>query len=330
MIYYLCPDTNEPFGVTKKIYAHVDILNRSGLPASVLHEKRRFRCDWFSNTTQTSSLGDTLITSRDLVAVPEFYNLLHLDPGRRDRSSRAYSKVFGAPAKKVIFNQGTYLTFSGNSFEQDQLVNLHTHTAVVGAMTVSEDGQEFLSHAFPSLRTFRIRSSVNTDLFGPRAGKKDQICFLPARNRNHAVNVINILKFRGMLGRYGIVPIEGLSEWETAKVMKESSIFLSFGFPDGFSLSPAEAMACGCIVIGYHGMGGREYFLPEFCFPIETGNILEFARTVEGVIISLRFNPDPLRKMALRGSTFIRETYSPFQEGRDVLRCWKTLLEELF
>ena len=43
----------------------------------------------------------------------------------------------------------------------------------------------------------------------------------------------------------------------------------------------AEAMACGSYVIGNHGQGGREFFLPEFSTAIEAGDTLAFARAVE-------------------------------------------------
>lgn len=327
MIYYLCPDNNEPFGGIKKIYNHVDTLNRCGLPALVLHGKRAFRCDWFANTTRTAALNDVTITKDDCVAVPEFYNRMYMNPSRRDYPSKVFRKVFATQAKKVIFNQGTYITFSGNSLEKDELVNLHTDPSVIGTMTVSEDGELFLSHAFPNLPIFRIHNAVNTDIFFPGRDKKDQICFMTSKNLDHVVNVINLLKFRGVLAGYHLAPIEGLTESETARVMEESVIFLSFGFPEGFSLPPAEAMACSCIVVGYHGLGGREYFLPELCFPIETGNVLEFARTVERVISSLRINPEPLKKMMSKASSHIRSTYSPAREQEDVLRCWGTLLE---
>ena len=35
---------------------------------------------------------------------------------------------------------------------------------------------------------------------------------------------------------------------------------LSFGHPEGFGLPLAEAAACGCALIGYTGLGGREIF----------------------------------------------------------------------
>ena len=56
--------------------------------------------------------------------------------------------------------------------------------------------------------------------------------------------------------------------------MQESLLFLSFGFPEGFGLPVAEAFACGCAVIGYDGLGGRELFkyasqYPGLSFPVQ-------------------------------------------------------------
>ena len=60
------------------------------------------------------------------------------------------------------------------------------------------------------------------------------------------------------------------SEAAVADILRESQVFLSFGHPEGFGLPPAEALACGCLVIGYHGGGGREYFGPAGAYPAGT------------------------------------------------------------
>ena len=36
-------------------------------------------------------------------------------------------------------------------------------------------------------------------------------------------------------------------------------LFLSCGHPEGFGLPLAEAIACGCLVVGYHGLAGRDF-----------------------------------------------------------------------
>jgi hypothetical protein len=48
-IYYRCPDKDYPVGGIRVIYSHVDILNRNGFPAFVLHHYHPFRCTWFEN-----------------------------------------------------------------------------------------------------------------------------------------------------------------------------------------------------------------------------------------------------------------------------------------
>ncbi len=330
MIYYLCPDNNEPIGGVKKIYTHVDILNSNGFPAYVLHRKKNFRCDWFRNTTQIAYLKKSTISEEDFIVIPEFYNLAYMNPKRRDDASKGFLEVFASAAQKVIFNQNTYYTFYGDSFDTDDLRNIHIDDQTVAAMVVSEDGALFLRRAFPGLTVMRVHNSIDTSIFSHEGRKKNQICFMPRKNRDHAINVINILKYRGVLDGFPLVPIEGKTEKQTSEIMKESLIFLSFGYPEGFSLPPAEAMACGCIVIGYHGMGGKEYFNPDFCYPIETGNILDFAGTVEDVIKTSWTSPALLQEKALKGSSFIRENYSPAIEQKDVLSCWETLHAGMF
>ena len=42
---------------------------------------------------------------------------------------------------------------------------------------------------------------------------------------------------------------------------------------EGFSLPSIEAMASGCLVIGYPGKGGKEYFKSEFSMPVPEKDI---------------------------------------------------------
>ena len=75
--------------------------------------------------------------------------------------------------------------------------------------------------------------------------------------------------------------IEDVTQEEVASVLKRAANFLSFGHPEGFGLPPLEAMSAGCLVIGYHGMGGREFFHREFSVPIEFGDIRAYVEAVE-------------------------------------------------
>jgi glycosyltransferase involved in cell wall biosynthesis len=87
-------------------------------------------------------------------------------------------------------------------------------------------------------------------------------------------------------------------------------------------------MASGCAVIGYHGRGGKEFYRPEFCFPVTTGDIVAVAKTVEKVLELFKKNPQYLQDRAFKASEFIRKNYSPEIQKRDVLAFWNGILRQ--
>src|SRR5947209_5016280 len=71
-VYYVAPDSDDPSGGMRVIYRHVDILNRHGIAAAVLHCRRGFRCSWFANETAVV-YAEGLITdsATDVIVFPE-------------------------------------------------------------------------------------------------------------------------------------------------------------------------------------------------------------------------------------------------------------------
>ncbi|MDR2800066.1 MAG: glycosyltransferase family 1 protein [Desulfovibrio sp.] len=64
--------------------------------------------------------------------------------------------------------------------------------------------------------------------------------------------------------RHSAIPVEwvelsGMSREEVARRLRSCQIFLSTGFPEGFGLLPLEAMASGCVPVGFSGFGGWDY-----------------------------------------------------------------------
>lgn len=142
------------------------------------------------------------------------------------------------------------------------------------------------------------------------------------------MQVINILKFRGALKDFEIIPFINIPQTEVARIYQESLLFLSFGYPEGFGLPAAEAMASGCVVIGFHGGGGREFFKPEFSYPIEQGDIIGFAKTVEEVIQSFEQDPAPILEKGRLAANYIREQYSFELEEQEVVSAWRSILSK--
>jgi len=312
VIYVLCPDSDKPSGGVKKLYRHVDVLNRNGLASSIVHQTAGFRCAWFENDTRVSYASQINLTASDYLVVPEVYGpvIADIQPGIR----------------KVIFNQGCYLTFQGYSLLKKADVSPYRHPDVFATLVVSDDSRRFLQYVFPELRVYRLHYGIDPAIFRYQPHKKRQIAFMPRRNREDARQVVNALNYRGSLEGFDLIAIDGKSENETAAMLQHSMIFLSFGRAEGFGLPPAEAMACGCIVVGFHGMGGREFFEREHCYPVPQGDIMAFVQTVERVIETAGRDPGLLAEQGRRAAAFINDNYSLAQEEDDLIRFWTDTL----
>jgi glycosyltransferase involved in cell wall biosynthesis len=151
---------------------------------------------------------------------------------------------------------------------------------------------------------------------------------MPRKNVEDVKQVLHILNLRGALRGWRVVLVDGFTEAKAAEVMRESAIFLSFGHPEGFGLPPAEALACQCIVIGYHGNGGEEFLLPEFSYPIRVGDIMGYVQTVERVLEEMPGNRSGFEMKMERGALFVAKEYSPERERESITECWRRILEK--
>jgi glycosyltransferase involved in cell wall biosynthesis len=106
----------------------------------------------------------------------------------------------------------------------------------------------------------RLPLWIDRSLFAFSGAKKRQIAYMPRRLAEDSREVVELLRRTTDLRGFEIVPIEGRTWKEVADILRESLIFLAFQRDEGFGLPPAEAMACGCIVVGYVGQGAAEYF----------------------------------------------------------------------
>lgn len=307
-------ESDRPVGGVKMLYRHVDVLGALGFRAAVVHRVPGFRCTWFENDTPVRYLTGRFVTRDDVVVVPEMFGPFLAEIARG--------------ARKVVYNQNCYATFQGYPLEPQPAASPYLDEEVIAALVVSEDSREYLRHAFPQLPVFRIHHSLDPALFAPGGEKRPQIAFMPRRRRGDLVQVLQILGLRGVLEDYELVAIEDRSEAEVAEILRRSAIFLSTGSAEGFGLPAAEAMACGCLVVGYHGGGGREFLRPDVAFPVTEGDVLGFARAVEEVIRLRAREPGRLEAVARRAAESIRPTYSPEAEAADVAAAWTAILGE--
>jgi len=157
--------------------------------------------------------------------------------------------------------------------------------------------------------------------------KKLQIAYMP-RKREFETSFVKGL-FKSLypeLRTVPWVPINNMTLAECAQVLDESAVFAAFSHIEGLGLPPLEAMASGCVVVGFNGLGGADYSTPHNGLWITEGEHIAFAHALaEG----LRAASDPswyANILAHAKATAARYSHSRFT--RDLKQFWEDYLGE--
>ena len=310
-IFYLCPDSDAPSGGIRVIYKHVDMLNSIGYSAAVVHGRPGFACTWFKHQTKTVAAREVSLAASDVLVAPEYYgaNLGSLPDTPR----------------LIIFNQNSYKTFSAAG-AISSWQNFSRSGRIEAMLAVSLDNEEYLRYAFPRIRVERIRNSVDGQIFHPgEAAPGRRLAVMPRRRANDWNQVLGLLTLRDRLTGWDVIEIDGKSEDQTAELLRSCAIFLSFSEQEGFGMPPAEAMACGCHVVGFTGLAGREFFYDDTSTAVTEGDTLHFAKEVERAMRMYEQDPSELRESALDGAARISTEYSPAVQLSELKAFYESL-----
>lgn len=107
-----------------------------------------------------------------------------------------------------------------------------------------------------------LRPGIDTTLFRPNGEHMFAVAWMPRKNKALARQIREIVTAWRMR-RHAPLPdwveIHNMSQAEVAHHLRSCSIFLATGFPEGCPLPPLEAMASGCVGVGFSGFGGWDY-----------------------------------------------------------------------
>ena len=120
-----------------------------------------------------------------------------------------------------------------------------------------------------------LRPGIDTALFCPPPEGKDdaslRIAFMPRKNKAYARNIRELAEVRLRRRTPALslewLSIEDCSQAEVARILQTAHLFLCTGFPEGCPLPPLEALACGCVPVGFAGIGGWDYMRQATDFP---------------------------------------------------------------
>lgn len=107
-----------------------------------------------------------------------------------------------------------------------------------------------------------VRPAIDTALFRPPKLKPSgpaRVGFMPRKNKALADQIRRIFEERNPKTTLEWVAIHGLDRAGVAEALRSCHVFLVTGFPEGCPLPPLEAMACGCLCVGFTGFGGWDY-----------------------------------------------------------------------
>lgn len=238
-ICYLIPAPQTHSGGAKMAYRHVEALTALGYDAVIRAPGARTP-EWFDHTAPVEPA-----TGRpgpdDILVVPEDAHEL-----------MAACAAF--PNRKVVFCQNPFRAAAAFSPLAE-----HVRSQYRTFMTCSPGVALWVARYLDHDVIGAVPAFADERLFAP--GPKVRVIAAMPRKRPLELRAI-----RHMFGRvypraaeWNWTVIERKTEAETARALSHAAVYLSLAQLEGMCLSTAEAMASGCLVAGFTGVGVREY-----------------------------------------------------------------------
>jgi glycosyltransferase involved in cell wall biosynthesis len=304
-ILYFSPDNSTPSGGMKTVYRHVEILNRHRNPAFIVHGSSGFRAQWFANNVPILDMRNLMLDPRDIAVIPEDHHAL-------------LKALKGFAGRKIIFCQNHfYIRDAGRARE------VWAEHGISHVLASSDPIADFLENQLGIPRVSIVHYAIDPKTFS-QSDKKFQIAMMPRKRPVEAAFIRGLCSAAPGANEFSWAAIENLSEDAAARILAESAIFLSLSQLEGFGLPPVEAMASGCLVVGFHGYGGLEYATKQNGFWCEEGNPIDCAQTLSRVIAMVR-NLDPQIHAVVSVGHATAARYLPPRQEHELLQFFRSL-----
>lgn len=240
-IVFLCAPASKINGGIKYTFRMAESLRRDGFEA-VVCEKGSLRPAWFDSAAPIIGLDSLQPQPGEALVLPEDQPdlLKHLADW---------------PQRKIIYCQNPfYAAFSAlgcNSF-----ADYGVSALLCGSLSI----MDYAAQRHPDVPRYHVPCSVDSALFKPHAPKSPIIALLPRKRPVEAAYLQDM--FRSQYPQWHHVAwqeIGAAHEQDVAAALGKAAVFLSLSRLESFGLTPLEAMAAGCLVAGFTGIGGREY-----------------------------------------------------------------------
>lgn len=301
IVYLDTSDRNKVDEGVKLAHRHIDSLCTLGFDAVISNESGERRTDFDFNAPIVRT-EDLKMTSDDYVIVGS--SVYEIPP------------VFER-CMKVVFGHNPYQFSSSFGGDMARIRNFFREASAV--IATSEYAFESLRFMFVSANIERVTPAYDSDLFSP-SFKKDNIVAVLSNGRRGDSDLLKYFSmFRWIPAGWGMLPFEYTNENAVSEILKKSSMFLSLPDRDGMWNVAAEAMSCGCIVIGSQAYSCNEYMIPGISFPAREGDFLGMTKSVDDMMSA---SEEKRIDIARKASCYIRGVFNKKSEIKSVEDVW--------
>jgi len=311
-ICYFCPDFSLPSGGTKCLYRHVFQLNRLGCDAYIVHSKRGFKITWHGYDVPVLWLDDwVMFGPQDICVFPEGMTQMM-------KQSRDFNLC-----RVVVALSWSYI------YERLPAGEDWSDYGIANVITPSRTTKEFVEWSM-NIPTVLISDYVDGARFAYRPDRKiRKISYMSRKSGDFLAEILR--KKGGPPARYHWMRLLDLNEDQYASELVESRVYVASGSREGANISVLEAMSAGCVVVGFSGIGARDYMIAQGaaqnCVLVENGDLLALGRAVEGVVGHLERDADHFSPL-IRNAVATASRYQDFdQEGNCLKAYYESLLQ---
>lgn len=312
-ILYFCPDFPQPSGGIKTLYRHVQRLGEIGFDAWIVHQKHPFRAAWHGLDAPTLWLSQRPeLTRQDVLVIPE---VMH-------QVMRQTARFAGERIVIALSWSPTYWNLpQGSSWRSFGISRVITKSPLI---------RDYLRWSM-DIEAELVRENVSrSEYFFEAAAKRPKVCFLTRKERSASWLQQALCAKGSPFTEFAWMPLRELNEFDYARQLREASVYVTTNMQEGMNTSVLEAMACGCLVVGYSGIGGGVYMQPEGpgqnCLLVENGDLPALGRLLESTLVQLAGDPAAFAPVAANGLRTAAAFQDPAREAESLRAVFAPLV----